>query len=82
MCLMATILESRVLDSYIPLLFEISVWVFPGLLKPNGAPKNYDCPIPNLDLNPSIHHFRKLNHAIAQVKTLTLSFTLSWTPSI
>ena len=70
MCLVATILDTRVLDSYIQLLFEISTWVFPGYLKPNRVLVNFNCPIPNQGPPSQYSSFHKSNHLIAQVKTL------------
>lgn len=71
MCLGDTLLDSR-----LQLLFEISPWVFPGPLTPNRAPVNFNCPIPNLDLHPSIHHSHKSKCLIAQVKTMMLPSAL------
>lgn len=71
MCLGDTSLDSR-----LQLPFEISPWVFPGPLTPNRAPVNFNFPIPNPDLHPSIHHSHKSKCLITQVKTMMLPSTL------
>lgn len=71
MCLVATLSDSRVWDSYTPLLFRTSTWVLPGRLRPNGAPTNSACRLPNPDPHVSIHRVRKPNHPAAQGKALT-----------
>lgn len=69
-------LGDMLLDSRLQLPFEISPWVFPGPLTPNRAPVNFNFPIPNPDLHPSIHYSHKSKYLIAQVKTMMLPSTL------
>ena len=50
--------------------------MFPGPLTPNRALVNFNFPIPNPHLHPSIPHYHKSKYLIAQVKTMMLPSTL------
>lgn len=73
MWLVAAMLDSSALDSYVQLLFEISECFLSisNLIVALG--KACDCSIVSLGAHPSIHHLHESNHSVAQVKSLVSS---------